>query len=102
LRAISQSGGTKAIQVRQRRDGMLDVFLLDLKPADLMSRMKPAGAGSYYVSDNSGRLVRSAYFDNTAEPINDAQEKFKKELDYWQRRRQEKLQKSPAHQSLGG
>src|SRR5688572_3890442 len=53
LRAISQSGGTKAIQVRQRRDGMLDVFLLDLKPADLMSRMKPAGVGSYYVSDNS-------------------------------------------------
>ena len=82
LRTLSEGGGTKAIQVRLREDGTLDVFVLDL-----LSN----GAGSFYLSNDGGRLVQSAYFDDRVVPINDAQDKFKRELEFWNHWREQKL-----------
>jgi hypothetical protein len=82
LQAVSEGGGKKAIQVRLREDGTLDVFVLD---------QLSNGAGSFYLSNAGGRLVQSAYFDDRVEPINDAQDKFKRELEFWNHWREQKL-----------
>jgi hypothetical protein len=82
LQALSEGGGTKRIQVRLREDGTLDVFLLDL-----LSN----GASSIYLSNDGGRLVQSAYFDDSIKPITDAQDNFERQLGFWNHWRDQKL-----------
>jgi hypothetical protein len=74
ITATSETGRGTAIQVRRRKDsGILDVVLLDLRTI----------AGRYYLTGTHGRLVEAALFDKYPEPIDGAQQRFERELDFW-------------------
>jgi hypothetical protein len=87
LRATSETGRMKAIQVRQRKDsGVIDIFLLDLRPTY---------AGRFYLTGTHGHLMKAAFFDTQAEPIDGAQERFEHELEFWLMWQREKLKLLP-------
>ena len=66
ITAESDSGRSRAIQVRRRRDGLVDVFLLD--------RLANSRSGNFYLSGDHGQLTQAAYFDDVPEDIEEAQE----------------------------
>lgn len=76
LKAVSQSGRTKAVQVRKRPDAAhVDVFFLDLRPNDTR--------GDFYLTSTHGRLTKAAYFDAKPEPIADADRRFNEQKEFW-------------------
>jgi hypothetical protein len=75
ITAESDSGRTRAIQVRRRRDGIVDVFLLD--------RLANSTIGNFYLSGDHGQLTQAAYFEHVPQEVEDAQEKFHRELSFW-------------------
>ena len=83
LRADSESGRTRAIQVRRRESGDFDVFLLELLPNGT--------SGHFYLTTQWGRLWKAAYLGDKPEAIDNAQEKFQSELDFWKHWRLDKL-----------
>jgi hypothetical protein len=83
LKAVLNSGHTRAIQVRRRSTGDVEIFLLDLLPN--------SSAGYFYLADISGRLVKAAYLDDEAKGVDDAQERFQHELGFWKKWQREKL-----------
>jgi hypothetical protein len=83
LRAESESGKTKAIQVRYRKSGEVDIFLLDLLPN--------SSAGHFYLTGTHSRLTKAAHFGDRPEPVSDAKNRFEQELGFWKHWQSEKL-----------
>ena len=63
LKAVSKSGRTRAIQVRRRSSGDVEIFFLELLPN--------SSAGYFYFADTSGRLVKAAYLDDELKSVQD-------------------------------
>jgi hypothetical protein len=83
LKAKSESGRLRAVQVRRHGDsGATDIFFLDFLPNDTR--------GYFYLTSTHGRLVKAAFFDTKPEAIPDAAERFATEKDFWQHWQREK------------
>jgi hypothetical protein len=83
--APSKGRRTKVIQVGLRPDGRMDVVLLDVT-IHL--------AGSYTMTAfPDGREVHTVYVTNTEEPIDDADDDLKNELEFWTTWREKELTK---------
>jgi hypothetical protein len=83
VKAVSNSGRTRAIQVRRRSTGDVEIFLLDLLPNST--------AGYFYLADIGDGLVKAGYLDDELKSVDDAQERFQQELGFWKKWQREKL-----------
>lgn len=76
LKAVSQSGRTKAVQVRKRPEsGIIDVFFLDLLPNDTR--------GNFFLTSTHGRLTKAAFFDIEPSQLKHADEEFDEQKRFW-------------------
>jgi hypothetical protein len=83
ITADSDNGRSRAIQVRRRRDGTVDVLLSDL--------LANSTIGNIYLSSDHGQLTQSAYFEHEPNEVEDAHEKFHRELSFWKHWQRAKL-----------
>ena len=83
LKAVTRNGRIRAIHVRRRTDGKVEIFLLDLLPN--------SSAGYFYLANSRGRLVKAAYLDDEPKSVEGSQERFQHELEFWKKWQREKL-----------
>jgi hypothetical protein len=83
--AVSESGRSKSIQVRRRLDtGHFDIFLVDVLNAS---------TAYFYLTSLRGELIKAAYLDPQPHPVDDANARFAKEIDFWKHWQSERLKR---------
>jgi hypothetical protein len=81
---ISESGRTRSIGVRLRpKLHYIDILLIDTEPG--------VDGAYFYLTSTTGELVESAYFDTEPHKIDDAEQRFEHERDFWLFWQNEKL-----------
>jgi hypothetical protein len=86
VKAVSETGRTRAIQVRPREDSrVVDVFFVELLPND--------SKGYFYLASMRGRLIKAAYIDEAPAAVPDAQKRFDDEIKFWRHWQSEKLKR---------
>jgi hypothetical protein len=83
--AVSESGRSRSIQVRRRtHTGQFDVFLVDVRDRS---------SAYFYLTSLRGELINAAYLDPEPHSVDDAQERFQHELDFWKHWRSERIKR---------
>lgn len=77
LSAKSQSGRVRVLEVRQRPGTRyVDIIFSDVAPGETEAY--------YYLTSQFGKLINSIHMTTKPQPVENAEERFQKEWDFWQ------------------
>ena len=75
ITAEPESGGNKAVHVRQRDHRHADIYFVD--------QLANGTAAYFFLTSLKGRLIKAAYLDPGPHQVADAEERFAREVEFW-------------------